>query len=167
MEHAAYLKEIVNAYQAEVWGEAIFSTLAEHATREEETEIWRTLTRLESATRQRLIPLLERHGLDTTPDPERRRLGEQRGRDRAAAGFAATIKSMTEALPPFLTLYAQLETDGPAEDRSELEFLNGHEIALHEFATRALAGGWRDSLAPVRAFLDKWAGGSASEPGPR
>ena len=47
MEHATYLKEIVTAYQAEVWGEAIFSTLAEHVTSEEEREIWRTLTRLE------------------------------------------------------------------------------------------------------------------------
>jgi hypothetical protein len=153
MEREAYLKEIVDAYQAEIWGEAIFSTLAERATSEEEIEIWRTLTRLESTTRERLIPLLQRHGLDTTPDPERRRLGEQRGRDRAATGFAATVKSMTESLPPFLTLYARLRAEGPVEDRSELEFLNAHEIALHEFATRALAGGGRDSLAPIRAFL--------------
>src|SRR4029450_700095 len=104
MERAAYLKEIVNAWQFEVWGEATFSTLAEHATSEDEVEIWRTLTRLEATTRERLIPLLQRHGLDTTPDPERRRLGEQRGRDRAAAGFAAPIKAQTETLPPFLTL---------------------------------------------------------------
>ena len=155
MEHATYLKEIVTAYQAEVWGEAIFSTLAEHVTSEEEHEIWRTLTRLESTTRQRLLPLLQRHGLDTTPDPDRRRLGQERGRERAAAGFAATIKSMSETLPPFLTLYAQLEAEGPAEDRRELEMLNAHEIALHEFAVRALASGGRDSLAPIRAFLDK------------
>jgi hypothetical protein len=153
MERAAYLKEIVDAYQAEVRGEATFSTLAEQATSEEEAEIWRTLARLESATRERLIPLLQRHGLDTTPDPERRRLGEQRGRGRAAAGFAVTVKSMTETLLPFLTLYAQLQAEGPAEDRHELEFLNAHEIALHEFATRALAGGGRGSLAHIRALL--------------
>ena len=130
MERAAYLKELVDAYQA-----------------------WRTLAHLESTTRERLIPLLQRHGLDTTPDPERRRVGEQRGRDRAAAGFAATVKSMTESLQPFLTLYARLQAEGPAEDRRELEFLNAHEVALHEFATRAVAGGGRDSLAPIRALL--------------
>jgi hypothetical protein len=39
MEHAAYLKEIVNAYQFEVWGEATFSSLAEHATSEDEIEV--------------------------------------------------------------------------------------------------------------------------------
>src|SRR4029450_5772011 len=39
MERAAYLKEIVNAYQFEVWGEATFSTLAEHATSEDEIEV--------------------------------------------------------------------------------------------------------------------------------
>src|SRR5262245_52679539 len=109
VEHATYLKEIVEAYQAEVRGEATFSTLAEHATSAEETEVWRTLTRLESTTRQRLIPLLQRYGLDTTPDPERRRLGQERGKARAAAGFAATIKSMTETLLPYLTRYAQLQ----------------------------------------------------------
>jgi hypothetical protein len=155
MDHAAYLKEITEAYQAEVRGEATFSTLAEHATSREEVEIWRTLERLESTTRQHLIPLLERHGLDTTPDPERRRLGQERGKARAAAGFAATITSMTETLQPYLTRYARLEAEGPPGDRSELHYLNGHEIALYEFAVRAMAGGGRDSLAPVRAFLDR------------
>src|SRR5262245_5576581 len=155
MEHAAYLKEIVTAYQGEVRGEATFSTLAEHVTSEDEREIWRTLSRLESATRERLLPLLERYGLDPTPDPEQQRLGQERGRARAAAGFAATIKSMTENLQPYLTLYAQLEAEGSAEDRRELEALNAHEIALHEFAVRTLAGDGRDPLAPVRAFLDR------------
>ena len=154
MEHATYLKEIVDAYQAEVRGEATFSTLAEHVRSEDEREIWQTLTRLESTTRERLIPLLQRHGLDTTPDSEQWRLGQERGRARAAAGFAATIQSMTESLRPYLTLYARLQAAGPAADRSELEFLNAHEIALHEFAMRAAAGGGRDSLAPVWALLD-------------
>lgn len=98
--------------------------------------------------------MLQRYALDTTPDPEQRRLGQERGRARAAAGFAATIKSMTEGLPSYLTLYAPLQAEGPAEDRAELELLNAHEVALHEFAVRALAGGGRDSLAPIRAFLD-------------
>ena len=154
MEHVTYLKEIVDAYQAEVRGEATFSTLAEHVSCDER-EIWQTLSRLESTTRERLIPLLQRHGLDTTPDSEQWRLGQERGRARAAAGFAGTIQSMTESLRPYLTLYARLEAEGPAEDRSELEFLNAHEIALHAFAMRAVAGGGRDSLAPIWALLDR------------
>src|SRR5215475_11712531 len=80
MDRDRYLKELVAAYQAEVWGEAIFSTLKDKATNEDEIEIWRTLTLLESTMRQRLIPLLERHGLDTTPDEEQRRLGQERGK---------------------------------------------------------------------------------------
>jgi hypothetical protein len=155
MEHATYLKEIVGAYQAEVRGEAMFSTLADHASNGDENEIWKTLARLESTTRERLLPVLQRYGLDTTPDSEQWRLGQERGRARAAAGFAATIQSMTETLRPYLTLYARLEAEGPAEDRRELEFLNAHETALHEFATRAGAGGGRDSLAPIWALLDR------------
>ncbi len=153
MDRATYLKEIVAAYQGEVRGEATFSTLAEHATNEEEIEIWKTLAQLESTTRQRLIPLMQRHGLDTAPDEEQRRLGQERGKTRSAAGFSATIKSMTESLPPFLTRYARLEAEGRPEDRNELASLNGHEIALYEFTMRALAGGGRDSLAPIWAFL--------------
>jgi len=155
MDRDTYLKELVAAYQAEVWGEAIFSTLADHATNEDEFEIWKTLTLLESTMRQRLIPLLERHGLNTTPDEEQRRLGQERGKTRVAAGFSATIKSMTEALPSFLIRYARLEAEGPHEDRNELTSLNAHEIALYEFATRALADGGRESLAPIRVFLSK------------
>jgi hypothetical protein len=153
MDRATYLKEIVAAYQGEVRGEATFVTLAEQATSEDEIAIWRTLARLEATTRQRLVPLMLRYGLDTTPDTEQRRIGEERGKARAAAGFSATIKSMTETLPPFLKRYARLEAEGPLEDRNELAFLNAHEIALHEFAMRALAGGGRDSLAPVRTLL--------------
>ena len=153
MDRATYLKEIVAAYQGEVRGEATFSTLAEHATNDEELEIWKTLARLESTTRQRLVPLMERYGLDTAPDEEQRRLGQERGKTRGAAGFSATIKSMTESLPPFLTRYARLEAEGRPEDRNELASLNAHEIALYEFTMRALAGGGRDSLAPIWAFL--------------
>jgi hypothetical protein len=65
----------------------------------------------------------------TQYDPRRRaaRLGQEWGKTRVAAGFSATIKSMTEALPPFLTRYARLEVEGPHEDRNELNSLNAHE----------------------------------------
>lgn len=155
MDRTTYLKEIETAYQAEVRGEATFTTLAERATNPDEIAIWRTLARLEATTRARLIPLMERHGIDTSPSEEQRRLGCERGEKRAAAGFAAIVKSMTETLQPYLTLYAQLEAEGPAEDRKELVCLNAHEIALHEFATRAHAGRGRQALEPVEAFLDE------------
>ena len=157
MDRATYLKEIVAAYQGEVRGEATFSTLAQGAASEDELEIWQTLARLEATTRQRLVPLMQRHGLDTMPDEEQRRLGQERGEARVRAGFAATIESMTERLPPFVALYARLEAEGPAEDRAELAFLNAHEVALYAFTTRALAGGGRDSLAPVWALLGRQA----------
>ena len=153
MDRSTYLKEIETAYQAEVRGEATFATLAERATSPDEAEIWRTLARLEATTRARLIPLMQRHGIDTTPDEEQRRLGRARGERRATDGFAATIESMTESLRPYLTLYARLEAEGPAEDRTELACLNAHEIALHEFATRAHAGQGRQALEAVEAFL--------------
>jgi hypothetical protein len=43
MDRDTYLKELVAAYQAEVWGEVVFSTPAKHATNKEELEIWKTL----------------------------------------------------------------------------------------------------------------------------
>ncbi len=158
MDRATYLKEIEIAYQAEVRGEATFSTLADRATSRDEVEIWRTLARLEATTRARLIPLMERHGIDTTPDEGQARLGRERGEKRAAAGFAAIVKSMTESLLPFLTLYARLEAEGPAEDRQELACLNAHEIALADFATRAHAGQGRQALAPIETFLGEFGG---------
>jgi len=160
MDRATYLKEIEIAYQAEVRGEATFTTLAQRATDPDEIEIWRTLARLEATTRARMVPLMERHGIDTTPDEEQRRRGRERGDKRAVDGFSATIESMTETLLPYLTLYARLEAEGPAADRRELACLNAHEIALHEFATRAFAGRGRQSLEPVEAFLREQDGSS-------
>lgn len=152
MDHATYLKEVVAAYQGEVRGEATFATLAEHSTNEDEIAVWRTLARLEATTRARLVPLMQRYGLDTTPDAAQQLAGQERGKARAAAGFAPTIQSMTKTLVPFLELYARLEAEGPPEDWNELAFLNAHEIALHAFAT-GLAGGEPDPLAPVRKLL--------------
>jgi hypothetical protein len=100
-------------------------------------------------------PLLERHGLDTTPDEGQRRLGVERGMSRVAAGFAVAIRQMNESLPPYVTLYAQLEAAGPTGDQGELAYLTSHEIALVEFAKRALAGEGVKSLEPVRTFLDR------------
>jgi hypothetical protein len=153
MDRATYLREVVSAYQGEVRGEATFATLAQLATDAGEIEIWRTLARLEATTRRRLLPLMERYGLDTTPDEAQRRHGRERAEARAAAGFAATLGSMAERLPPFVALYARLEAEGPAGDREELAFLNAHEIALHDFVTRALAGDGREALRPVRKLL--------------
>lgn len=153
MDHATYLKELVAAYQGEVRGEAGFATLADHATNAEEREIWQTLARLERTTRERLKPLMEKHGLDTTPDEAQRRLGQERGAARIAAGFAATVSSMTKTLQPYLTLYARLEAEGPPGDRAELAFLNAHEVALHEFAIRASTSGGHEALAPIRTLL--------------
>ena len=155
MDRTTYLREIETAYQAEVRGEATFSILAERATTPDEAAIWQTLARLEATIRARLIPLMQRHGIDTTPDEAQKRRGRERGETRAAEGFPATVKSMTETLLPYLALYARLKAEGPAEDRRELACLNAHEIALHEFATRARAGGGRQALEPVEAFLDQ------------
>ena len=127
--------------------------MAARATNPDEIAIWRTLARLEATTRARLIPLMERHGIDTSPDEEQRRRGRERGEKRAALGFSATIQSMTETLPPYVTLYARLEAEAPTEDRKELACLNAHEVALHAFATRALTGDGRQALEPVEAFL--------------
>ena len=153
MDRAAYLREVVTAYQGEVRGEATFTTSAQLATDAGEIEIWRTLARLEATTRRRMLPLMERYGLDTTPDEAERRVGRERAEARAAAGFRATLDAMAERLPPFVALYTRLEAEGPSEDREELAFLNAHEVALHEFVTRALAGDGREALRPVRKLL--------------
>lgn len=153
MDHATYLEKLVAAYQGEVRGEAGFATLADHAANDEEREIWLALARLERTTRERLKPLMVKHGLDTTPDETQRRLGQERGTARIAAGFAATVTSMTKTLQPYLTLYARLEAEGPPGDRAELAFLNAHEVALHEFAIRASAGDGRAALEPVKTLL--------------
>jgi hypothetical protein len=153
MDHATYLEELVAAYQGEVRGEAGFATLADRVTDAQEREIWQMLAQLERTTRQRLVPLMEKYGLDTTPDEGQRRLGQERGQARIAAGFAASVSSMTKSLQPYLTLYAKLEAEGPLGDRKELAFLNAHEIALYEFAVRATAGDGREALAPVKALL--------------
>ena len=105
MDRATYLKEIETAYQAEARGEATFSNLADHATNPDEIAIWRMLARVEVTTRARLVPLMERHGIETTPDEKQRRLGRERGEKRAAAGFAAIVESMTETLLPLSLIH--------------------------------------------------------------
>jgi hypothetical protein len=152
MDRATYLRELAAAYQGEVRGEAMFRTLAARAGDDTAAETWRTLAKLEAATRERLLPLLRRHGLNTSPDPGQQQLGVERGEARAALGLGGAVRAMSESLPKYLKLYAELAATGPAEDGDGLTFLNAHEIALQQFCARRIAGR-EDALAPVLALL--------------
>jgi hypothetical protein len=149
MDRATYLRELAAAYQGEVRGEAMFRTLAARAGDDTAAETWRTLAKLEAATRERLLPLLRRHGLNTSPDPGQQQLG---GEARAALGLGGAVRAMSESLPKYLKLYAELAATGPAGDRDGLTFLHAHEIALQQFCARRIAGR-EDALAPVLALL--------------
>lgn len=149
-----YLARLQAAYQGEVRGEATFLTLAARAGSDEAAAKWRALARLEATTRARLLPLMRRHGLVTAPDEEQRRLGLARAEARAALGWHGAVRALAESVAKYVALYAELEADGPPEDKAGLAFLTAHEVALAAFARAELAGDAAGALAPVLALLD-------------
>ncbi len=115
--------------QGEVRGEATFATSAHLATGVDEIgDLWRTPARLEATTRQRLVARWNAAGLDTTPDEAQEAVLAGTGRGRAAAGFAATLSSMAEVLPPFVASMRRLGSGRPPGDRGGTGIPHAHEI---------------------------------------
>ena len=144
---------LIDAYQGEVLGEALFALRAELEPEAAAEAKWRVLERLERFVKARLRPELERRGLSTAEDPAK----VEEGR-KAAVGVASlppetAASALRDAIGRFVAEVAAAREAAPADLSGIASLVLGHEQALLEFAERELAGDGEKSVEPVEAFL--------------
>ncbi len=150
-----YLERVVESYQGEVFGEAIFRELVARTEDPDASYKWRVLQQLEAETKLRLRPLVAELGGDVTEDPEGDVKGKKLAEEWAALSWSAAMDKLADILPPYIRFFEKLEADSRAEDRELLAALTAHEKALAAFARLEQEGKGSESLTPVTDLLDE------------
>lgn len=150
-----YLERVTEAYQGEVFGEAIFAAMAARADDPEAVYKWRVLGRLEAETKERLKPLVAALGGEVREDPAGVEKGARLAEKWSQQSWGEIMGWFQAELPKYVRFFEKLEADARAEDRELLARVTAHEVALEEFAALEVAGRVNESLEPVLALLDR------------
>jgi len=153
METELYRREIQAAYVGEIWGAAFFEALSQQTSLAPIRDRLLMLARLETMTRDRLRPLAERLGLDTTVNPKDVADGEARAARWAGIDRREFARKLNEMVSGYVVRYDSLVEEATPPDMEVLTFLAAHERALLVFSERELAGETETALAPVLALL--------------
>jgi hypothetical protein len=153
METELYRREIQAAYVGEIWGAAFFEALSQQTSLAPIRDRLLMLARLETMTRDRLRPLAERLGLDTTVNPKDVAAGQALAAQWAGIDRREFAGKLNEMVSGYVVRYDSLVEEATPADMEVLTFLAAHERALLVFSERELAGETETALAPVLALL--------------
>jgi hypothetical protein len=137
LEYPACINEL---YQSEVLGEQAFLALLAAAKNEREKYHFGTFLQLESETKVRLRPFLQKYGMEFVESQE---AGEE------VAGFVALyqqsswqefIAAFKPIVDQFLARFEEIAAAGPAEDQGVLQSMITHEKSFVHWIENELAG---------------------------
>ena len=150
-DYKTYLEE---RFQGEVYGEALFRTMAELSDEPERARKLRLLAQLERETKEFLLPAVRRAGFSGKESPERTAEGEELGAKLVKAPWHDLIRGFQKELTRFVADFERGEALARPGEESFFQHLTAHERALLDFANRELKGERSgDSLASVKALL--------------
>jgi hypothetical protein len=151
---SAYDTYVEERFQGEVYGEALFRTMADLCKVPARARKLRVLQQLERETKELLLPEVREVGHTGEERAERISEGEALGAQLANAPWQDLMRGFQEELERFVHDFERAEVLAPPGKGGLLRHVTAHERALLEFATRELAGDERDdALAPVIALL--------------
>ena len=130
----------IKAYQGEVSGELLFTGMAERADNLSHRQKLNVLALLERRTREALVPVMERSGLPTDPDPQTVADTKTITDMAASMSWVDLWASGESIITQFLALYRRIGELAETEQEAAA-LLVAHEEALRDFAeTNVLAG---------------------------
>ena len=148
-DYQRYLEE---RFQGEVYGQALFRTMADRSDAPERVRTFRVLEQLERETKEILLPALRAAGGSGEESLERVAQGETLGAELAKTPWMDLMRGFKLELQRFVDEFERAESLAPAGMESLLRHVTAHEKALLDFATRELEGS-DDSLEAVVALL--------------
>jgi hypothetical protein len=150
-DYKTYLEE---RFQGEVYGEALFRTMARLCGDSARTRKLRVLEQLERETKELLLPALREAGGSGQESAERISEGEMLGAALAKAPWAELMRGFRKELQRFVADFERSEALAPAGREALLRHVTAHERALLDFANVELDGSQGDrSLESVIALL--------------
>lgn len=148
MDEAVYRNELLEAYTGEIIGAAAFGAMADSEALSEKQRGWlRKLATLEQVTRSRMEPLMTKYGL--TVDHADAIAAQTRAAASGADDWEGVLASIRDGVLPYIPRFEALLAAAKGDDVEPMQRLLNHELALHEFATAALAGEAERGMAAV------------------
>jgi hypothetical protein len=143
---------LLEAYNGEVFGNAIFSEMAGRPEWTEHRGSLELLASIEGRTAAVLRPLVDAAGIDAG-DGEAAR---QQGRELGAMGgsWDGFVKALFDALPQFLASFVRLRELAADPHDPALEALVAHEQTISAFAQLEIAGHHDISTALLTRYLE-------------
>jgi hypothetical protein len=147
-----YNELLLDAYKGELFGEALFTAMAEREEFEDHAAQIRTLATIERRTAATLQPLVEAAGLECDEDESR-----AQGRELGGAGgdWLGFVRALHDALPPFLANFVRLRELADDPHDKALAALVAHELAINAFAELELTGNNDVSLVVLTRYLEE------------
>lgn len=151
--HNAYVRELIWAYRAEVFGQALYAT-AEHFTRQPNRHAkWQLLAELETKTKALLAEALNREGVSPPQLGFPWLLGQIMGVFAAVFPWRLIVWIIGVTARSTMARFERFGREIPNTTADIARHLIAHERAQYEFAIRELDGDPARSLDPVLALL--------------
>ncbi len=136
MDHTDYRSRIREVFQGEIYGEALFVSLAERFDDSDRRYKMRVLAQLETETKERVRPLLARLGCDQAEDDSARERGARHAAKLAAVPWQELMLRFRGEIAKYVASFEELQAAGAAEDAEILAHVTAHERALLAFRSR-------------------------------
>ena len=149
-----YLKLIEDAYQGEVYGEAMYSAIAERMENQDHAYKWRVLAQMETETKLHMRVLVAKLGGTIAESEDWRNRGKKDAEYYASLSWVELMKTFEKELEVDIAEYASLEEGCPLEDAETLHRLTKHEILTKEFCHQEIIEQGHLSILPIIAFLE-------------
>jgi hypothetical protein len=150
--NATYLRRIEEAYQGEVYGEAMYLAIAAAMKDPACAYKWRVLAQIETETKSQLRSLVARYGGDTTEHSRSREKGIADAHEYVAMPWNQLMRRFSQELDADIAAYAKLKAECPSNDAGVLHRLVEHEILTKRFCDLELAGDDRNSIQCILDF---------------
>lgn len=143
-----YLMEL---YQGEVFGEALFSRMLLCLDDARQRYVVATMLQFETETKARLRQAGARHGLDLAEDPAQRVAGERAAATLDSMSWQEKMRWLQTGIGEhYLPRYRQIAAVAVPEDAEITSYMVAHEAALFDVANRELTG---QALASAEAIV--------------
>ena len=149
----SFVTYLIERFQGEVYGEALFQAMAEAEADPETRWKWRVLETLERETKEYLDRALRARGHEVKPSDENWAQGLKLGKRLAAVPRAVFMPGLRGEVVKFVAEYEAAEALAPADGRAIAQHVTAHERAILDFTDLELAGRGSESTAPVLALL--------------
>ena len=151
-----YIQGVLEAYQGEIAGEALYRAALDATDDPSERYKFRALEQLEREMKLVLRSVVERLGGPTEETAALREAGVKFAESLfPGPDWRTDMRNYSGMLGPYVEKFKQLRAEAPAIDAEAMAHLVAHEQAQVTFATREADGDAANSIEPVLALLSE------------